>query len=249
MTGWPDRGPTNPGLTVTGDILGPFYAVGILIAALDYRRRTGEGQNIDFAQIEALTNVLGPWYMDAALNRRVPERPGNRCLQAAPHGVYRCAGDDQWCAIAVLSEDSWRDFCAVIGSPALADDPRFVTVAERKKNEDELDRIVEGWTLNKTGREVMEKLQKKGIPSGPVYDISDIMDHDPQARYRKLFVPLNHPEVGTIREREMPFRLSLTPPDLKPAHLMGQDTEYFLRDVLSMSDEEIATLVINEVLA
>jgi len=248
MTGWPDRGPTNPGLTVTGDILGPFYIIGVLTAALDYRRRTGRGQNIDISQIECLANVFGPWYMDAHVNARRPQRHGNRNPYAAPHGVYECAGDDQWVAITVMTEDNWKDFCELTAIVETSDH-RFNTLEMRKKNEDELDALITVWTKKRDNREIMTLLQSLCIPAGCVYDLADVMERDPQVRHRGLFVPVDHPGIGVLNERRLPFRLSETPEELQSSPIMGEHTEYFLQDVLNMEDEEIVDLVANGVLA
>lgn len=240
LTGWPDRWPTNPGLTVTGDILGPFYMMGIVAAALEYRRRTGKGQEMDITQIEPLANVFGPGYMEAYLNGKIPRSPGNRDPYGAPHGVYRCAGENQWCAISVFGQEQWVKFADAIGNPEWSKKEKFQSLALRKENEDELDECVESWTKVRENQEVMENLQKEGIAAGMVYDLSYLMDHDPQIKYRKGFVPIKHKGPGLLSVRNWPFRLQKTPPVFQSAPLWGEHTFHFICDVLGFSPEEFA---------
>ena len=149
LISWPDRAPSGAYGPFT-DYIAPQFNTICLIAALDYRRRTGKGQYIDQSQHEAAMQVISPLILDYTVNQRDIAPCGNRLSYAAPHGIYRCKGEDRWCAIAVFTDEEWASFCKVIGKPALAKDPRFATLLKRKENEDALDKLVEAWTGRRT---------------------------------------------------------------------------------------------------
>ena len=148
LTGWPDRTPTSPYGAYT-DFLLPHLTVAAITAALDKRRRTGEGCHLDFSQLEGSLYFVAPPLMDYAANGRVQTRRGNEHPTSVPHNAYRCAGDDRWCAIACTNDDEWRSLCSLMGQPSLASDGRFATAEARKRNEEVLDgdyRTVDGRT-------------------------------------------------------------------------------------------------------
>ena len=117
FTGWPDQDAVGVGYPYTDTVSPPLGVVAIL-AALDCRRRTGQGQYIDISQHEVAVQHLVPAMLDYTANGNQGGRNGNRHPQAAPHGAYRCRGEDRWCAIAVFTEEEWRAFGRVIGRPA-----------------------------------------------------------------------------------------------------------------------------------
>ena len=153
--GWPDRGPLPVGVGAYTDCISPRFASAALIAALDYRDRTGKGQLIDLAQFETALYFLLPGLLDAAVNEREPVRNGNAVAHAAPHNVYPCKGKERWCTIAVTNDAQWMALCKAIGKPDLATDPRFDTLQHRKENETALDAVIEAWTIDRTPEEVM----------------------------------------------------------------------------------------------
>ena len=121
ITGWPDRPPAGPFLAYT-DTVAPRFSAATILAALDYRRRTGMGQYIDQSQAESALHFMGPALLDYTVNGRTLDRMGNRDVHMAPHGVYACAGEDRWVAIAAVTPDHWQTLCEVIGQPQLAHD-------------------------------------------------------------------------------------------------------------------------------
>ena len=203
ITGWPDREPEN--LFTYTDFIGPHFNVLAILAALDYRCRTGKGQYLDVSQYENGVHFLAPLILDYVVNGRVANRTGNRYPYAAPHGAYRCRGDDRWCTIAVFTEAEWQNFVLVIGNPAWASSPKFITLEVRKDNEDELDRLVEEWTINYTAEEVMSMMQGVGVSAGVVQTGEDLLERDPQLKHRHFFQELDHPEVGKYRAPAHPF--------------------------------------------
>jgi benzylsuccinate CoA-transferase BbsF subunit len=242
IVGWPDREPQLRGAYT--DYIAPFLNVTAIMSALLYRQRTGSGQYIDMSQYEHGILFITPLILDYVLNHRVASRVGNRTEQSAPHNAYRCQGEDRWCAIAVETDDEWHSFCNVIGNPKWTEDPKFSTLSARKENEDELDKLVEASIINLTAETAMNRMQEAGVPAGLLENGEDILENDPQLRHRRLFRNLEHPDMGTYRAPRVPFLLSKTPDDLHRAPLLGEHNEYILKELLSISDDEIADLVI-----
>src|SRR3989442_4080904 len=150
LTGWPDRAPTNPYGAYT-DFIVPRFALATIIAALDYRRRTGRGQHLDMAQLEVALYFLAPPLLDYALSGREPQRAGNRHAAAAPHGAYSCQGEDRWCTIACMTDAHWQALCQAMGHPAWTREDRFATLLGRKAHEDELEARLPGGGAGKEG--------------------------------------------------------------------------------------------------
>src|SRR3989440_1503005 len=151
ITGWPDRDPTMVWGAYT-DFVSQRFCATALIAALDHRRRTGEGQHIDVSQFEASLHMLGPALLDFAVNGRVATRHGNRHPAAAPHGVYpfRPAGagrdNERWIAVACEDDSQWAALVDEMGRPEWATRPELATLAGRLADEDELERLIAEWT-------------------------------------------------------------------------------------------------------
>ncbi|MFC2058128.1 CaiB/BaiF CoA transferase family protein [Chloroflexota bacterium] len=243
LLGWTDRPPALPASPYT-DYIAPWFVLMALMGALDFRRRTGKGQYIDLAMQEASMHFLTPEILDYAVNGRVQNRAGNRHPTAAPHGVYPCRGEDRWCAIAAFNDEEWQSLCSVLGNPEWAGEQRFASLSGRRQNSEKLDGLIAEWTINHSPEEVMTMLQDAGVAAGVVETGEDIVDHDPQLKYRKHFVVLDHPEMGPHLTERPPFNLSktLSGPQ-NPAPCFGEHTEYVCRDILGIDDEEFAELV------
>lgn len=241
--GWPDGGPLPFGIPAYTDCISPRFATAALIAALNYRNKTGRGQLLDLSQFETALYFIMPAILDYEANGREPERIGNSCPYAAPHGVYPCKGDDRWCTIAVSSDEQWANLCQAMGKTEYITDPRFNTLANRKKHEEELNQLVSSWTVNLTPEEVMNRLQSAGVPAGVVQNAADVYN-DPQLRQRNLFWSLEHAEMGKFTHLGQGFILSKTPAQAwRPSPQLGEHTEYICTKILGMSDEEFVELV------
>jgi len=219
-----------PGLgTAYADHVGALFACLALLGALEYRRRTGRGQYIDVSQVEAMASLLGDAFI-----------PGREA--AAPYGVYRCQGDDRWCALAVASDEEWQGFKKALGSPPWAEDKRLATLASRLSNKEKLDSLIEDWTGKHTAEEVMAQLQAQGVAAGVVQDARDLAK-DPQLKERGFFIELDHPRTGKAVSDATPVRLSDTPPLYsRPAPFPGQDNDYVYGEILGLSESEINKL-------
>ena len=246
--GWPDRPPDW--LAAYTDNIAPHYNIVAILAALDYRRRTGKGQFLDMSQNEAGVQFMAPLILDYTANRRVANREGNKYAHASPHNAYRCQGEDKWCAIAVFADNEWHTFCKVVGRPALAKNPKFSTLLARKENEEELDRLVSEWTVNHTAEEVMNLMQAAGVAAGVVETAKDQAEWDPQLKQRHFFWELDHPEGEGkfLSPAGVHFLLSDTPYELKRSPRLGEHNGYVFKSILGLSDEEVGDLVKEKVI-
>lgn len=236
LTGFPDSTPTGPDVNYPDYII-CYLAAFAILAALYHKRKTGKGQYIEISQFEASVSLLGPTLMDFAMNRKHPIRRGNASPVEAPHGIYRCQGEEQWCAIAVSNEIQWKEFCLAIGKPELVEDPRFQTLFSRLKNARALDSIIEQWTMERSAEEVMEALQKKGIPAGVVQNGQDLLK-DLHLKERGHYVELSHPEEGRMLYQNPTIILSRTPGRVRRAPLLGEHSDYILKEILGLTDKE-----------
>ncbi len=136
ITGFPNREPVGTGSLYPDFASNPYHLLMAVLAALWHRKRTGEGQFVDIAQYESTIALLGTSILEYTALGRTPARPGNRNEAAAPHGVYKCAGNDRWVAIGVFTDEEWDQMAAAMGNPAWAADGRFSTLHGRKQHED-----------------------------------------------------------------------------------------------------------------
>ena len=240
-SGWPDRDPLGFGMAYT-DVITPRFTVAALIAALDYRCRTGRGQVLDVAQLETAIHFLTPQILDYTVNGRMGNREGNRCPYACPHGVFPCQDEDSWCAIAIFTDKQWGSFKQIVDKP-WTEDVKFSTLLHRKRNEDELETLISEWTINFAAGQLMDLMQNAGIPAGVVQSAEDII-HDPQLKLRDSFWMMEHKILGLATHLGRPFTLSKTPAQLRmPAPCLGEHTEYVCTKLLGMPDEEFVELV------
>jgi benzylsuccinate CoA-transferase BbsF subunit len=230
------------------DCLAAQTAAYAVIAALHHRSRTGEGQYIDLAMNEVMLSLLPEAVMDYTMNQRVRGRMGNRDDILAPHGCYRCQGEDKWVAIAVTNEEEWRALCHALGRKEWLEDERFADQLQRWNNQEELDALITEWTKGRTAHEVMEILQKAGVPAGPSANVDQMVD-DPQLRERDFFVEIDHPLMGKGLYASLPIRLSACARgNYSPAPMLGEHNSYVFHELLGMPEEEIARLVEEEVI-
>jgi benzylsuccinate CoA-transferase BbsF subunit len=242
VSGWRDR-PSVPIGAPYSDLLSPLLGGLALISAIDYARRTDKGQCIDQSQAEASINYLSPIILDYIVNGRELALNGNRNATAAPHGAYRCKGNDRWVAIAVFTDEEWDAFCRVIGNPFWARDAKFSTQWGRVENSDELDRLVESWTINFTAEQVMAIMQADGVCAGVVATAQDV-EEDPQLKHYNYFCEREHPYLGKLNFYHPPgFRLSKADAEVAAPSLLGEHTKYICTEILDMSNEEYSQLL------
>ena len=247
LTGWPDRPPAGPFGAYTDYVSPRFTAIAIL-AALEYRRRTGKGQYLDQSQAETSLHFLSPALLDCSANGRTQIRAGNSDPEFAPHGIYPASGEDQWVAIVCKTDDDFRALCDMIKRPELARDERFKTSSDRRKNASALDEIIANWSRELEAREVERLAQARSIPAHAVQNSREYYA-DPQIAHRGHFVELPHPVYGKTIVEGPRAKLSRTPAQARrAAPTLGQDNQYVFEKILGYSEEQISEIVGSRVL-
>jgi benzylsuccinate CoA-transferase BbsF subunit len=221
LTGWPDRAPVGPFGTIT-DSLSPRFAATALAAALLRRRRWNEGCYLDISQVEAAIWSLTPWLLRYHRDGVVGMRNGNANPAARLHGVYPCAGDDRWVAVACWDDDHLGALAVVIGGT----------------DEDAL----AAWTSTRSPLEAADALQAAGVEAVPVQDFGDVFA-DPQLAHRGHFERLDHPVLGPGAYERNGFRLDGAETSYRrPSPILGEDTDAVLGDILGLSRAHIEVL-------
>lgn len=242
------RGYRDMDVTVNGSVFQADAAAGAMgafltLMALHYRNRTGKGQFIEMSQAETTLHHLSQAWFQYAMNQRLLDPMGNRDGAAAPQGVYRCSGDDNWVAITIQDDKMWAAFCDVIGRPEFGRDSRYADIVNRYKNQDDLDPIISAWTQDKRHYDLMHLLQGRGITASAVISHREIFD-DPHLQARGFFRQVDLPGVGAFPHAGPVYKMSETP--LKKPHrapLLGEHNEYLYKTVLGYSDEEYQQFV------
>jgi crotonobetainyl-CoA:carnitine CoA-transferase CaiB-like acyl-CoA transferase len=240
-TGWPDRPPCGPFGPYT-DFIAPRFTVAAILAALDHRRRTGEGQHIDQSQVECSLQFLAPHLLDAQVNGRALDRVANDDGTMAPHGVYPAAGDDEWVAIAARDDDDWGRLSGAIAGAELASDPRYASLEARRRHSGELDASISTWTRALPASEVESRLQQAGVPAHAVLG-SVAASGDPQLRARRHFLRVPHSVHGEVPIESSRAELERTPARVARAGpTLGEDTDFVLRELLGYSSADVDRL-------
>lgn len=239
VTGWPDRIPAGP-FTAYTDYISPRTSVALVMAALEHRAETGEGQHIDFAQLEGALHYLGPELLDEAINGRTAGRHGNADPHRCPHAVYPAAGDDRWVAIAVETDAQWQALAGAIGAPALAS----LELDERRAREAEISGLISAWTEGLAPDAAQDQLQAVGVPAHMVSNAADLVT-DPQILARGHFVKTTHPLHDHTFVEAANFVMSRTPGRVDwGGPMFGQHNMEVLEGILGYDGERIAELVI-----
>jgi benzylsuccinate CoA-transferase BbsF subunit len=251
LTGYRGFPPMHAGFSYADPNAGVHGAFAIM-AALFHRSKTGQGQYIDMSQWECAMGLLAEGILEYTMNGNEPERIGNEDPQMAPHGIYRCLDRpekvmgvtvDQFVAIAVADEAEFARFAHAIGKPQLANEAKFATLKARKANEEDLNRIVEEWTVTRAAVEVARVLQEAQVAAAVVADNKFLSEEDPQLKDRNYFVYREHPEVGTLQHCGMPWKLSRTETSVRSAApCIGQHTDEVMTQILGYSTDDIARL-------
>jgi crotonobetainyl-CoA:carnitine CoA-transferase CaiB-like acyl-CoA transferase len=245
-SGLPGQEPAGWGYSYMDHSGGYFMAIALL-AALYHQRRTGEGQWVDLACIEAAIALNGPAVLDASVNGRgtdVDAVNSNRSLYPAmaPHGVYPCSEDDSWLVLACRNDDDWRALAGVIAEPWAADE-RFATLAGRKAGEDDLDERIAGWTAPLPRDDAVAKVRAAGVPCAAVRRPRERCDDDDELTAWGLWPRSRHTKHGPVRVDGLPIHLSTTDWRIERAGpVLGEDNERVYSEVLGLSSAEIGRL-------
>jgi crotonobetainyl-CoA:carnitine CoA-transferase CaiB-like acyl-CoA transferase len=265
--GLPGIEPAGWGYSYLDQVGGYIGALGVAMALIE-REKSGQGQQVDLAQSEAGLPLNGPAFLDYTVNGRPGRRPGfppgNRSTwpgapqsegyrseaRMVPHNSYRCAGTgiNDWCVIAVRSDEEWRILCDVIGAAELRQ-AKFSTLEGRLAHQEQIDRLIGNWTIGLDKYGVMAVLQAAGIASAAVQSSADRIERDPQLKARGLYKELSHPVLGTRLFQQVPVKMSKTPPTLrKHAPLIGSANADVWQRLAGLSTAEIADFVKSGVL-
>jgi len=240
LTGWPDRPPAGPFGPYT-DYPAPRFALTAVLAALEHRRRTGQGAHIDQAQAEATLHFLAPALIDYLNGGPALQRRGNDDAQMWPHGVYPSQQPpdrgEAWVAIGVRGDADWRSLAGVVGGLDAA-----LTESQRRAQSREIDAALAAWTAQRSAGEAERALQAAGVPAHRLASTEDAAN-DPQLAQRGHFVQLPHALHGQTVVEGPRYRLSDTPgAPIRPAPQVGEHTARVLKEILEYSDAQITLL-------
>lgn len=240
LTGYPDGEP-NTGTSSNDARSGTAAAFAVLMALL-IRQRTGQGQYIDLSSCEALNALIGDRVMEYMVSGVSPKRSGNGDYAMAPHNCYRCKGADKWISIAVTSDEEWVALRTAMGNEGALQEPEFAMQAGRWRNRDRIDALVEKWTRQHDPLELMELLQRHGVPAIPSFSAEELFSNA-HLLARGAITETDHPVLGKRRAIGPPWKMSATPPRItRTAPLLGGDNEYVLCELLGLSPMEVKRL-------
>jgi formyl-CoA transferase len=243
ITGLPGQGPVRVGIPVADLTSGIFLAQGILVALYE-RTKSGKGQWVHTSLLEAMVTMLDFQASRWLLGKEIPPQAGNDHPTGIPTGVFKTA--DGHINIAASGQQMFRRLCEALGTPALIEDPRFKAPPDRSKNRHELTAELEKATGLRTSEELVEALNKAGVPSGPILNVKEVFENE-QVKHLGLAVPIKSPKLGDQLVQRVPATLSRTPGSVRmPTPEAGQHNDEILRglgysadDIVRLRKEEI----------
>jgi formyl-CoA transferase/CoA:oxalate CoA-transferase len=240
LTGMPGHPPTKVGGSVA-DLAAAYLAFGAIAAALVERARTGRGRHLDVSLLAATLGLLpDPVAQFFAGGRRRPAREGNRNPNLSPAEAFETG--EGLINVVVMNPEQWRRFCAVLGDPALAGDPRFATNESRLAHREAFRARVEAVLRAAPAAEWVRRFNEAGVACGPVYEFDEVFE-DPQVRHLGLVVEVEQPGFGRVAMLGLPYRASGFEFRVRrPAPALGEHTAEVLREV-GVDDEALAGLV------
>lgn len=239
-TGWPGGEPTRTG-TAMGDVLaGLSCAIGIL-SAVNSRNITGIGQKVDVALVDSAVASLEIINMIYLVEGRVPQRIGNRYESTYPYDSFKAS--DGSLVIGAGNTKLWQNLCVAMERPELAEAPEYLTVQDRIAKHEELKVLIEEWTMKYTVDEVLDMVNKVGVPCAPIMTIDRIVKDPHIAGDREMFVKTQHPVAGDLTVTGSHIKLSETPASVRtPSPLLGQHNAEILGELLGMDEEKVKSL-------
>ncbi len=240
-TGAADRKPTGV-LLHTDFTLGPF-AVAAIVSALIQRDRSGIGQEIEISQYEAGIHLLDTELIEQLANGVTPPRRGNRSTEMSPHGLFRCAGDDRWLALAARDTADWLQICRIIERDDLAAQQDLHTLVGRQSVEDEIESAINDWTNSRDVWQAAAAFEEAGVPAGPNEDIEDLVETDPALH--GFFHEFDHPIGITFMAQNQPFLWNGELLPIRRAPFFGEHNEQIYRHELGLSEDEVTQLIVD----
>jgi crotonobetainyl-CoA:carnitine CoA-transferase CaiB-like acyl-CoA transferase len=246
-TGDPDGRPRNP-----GGFLDPVIAMQTSVAiqaALENRRRTGEGQLIEVAQLETAAAMCADQLIAWSIEGEIPGRWGNRCAVMAPQGIYPGAGDREWVALSIRDDDDWQALVDLLDRPEWASAEKLATVSGRLSDHDEIDAHLSVWTSTRSAASVVDVLLAAGIPAGTLLRAPAMYD-EPQLVARSWYQSLDHPLCGRRRYPGWPMRWSWpgSAHHRSGAPTLGQHNAGILGGDLGLTADDLARLAADRII-
>ncbi len=239
-TGWENSPPTRTG-TAIGDILGGLYMTIGVLAALQGRNITGVGQKVDVALVDSAIAAMGNINMLYLADGSIPRRIGNRYESTYPYDSFECAGGS--CVIGAANDKFWKILCGLMGRPEIAELPEYLRIRDRIENHLEVKKHIEDWTKTKTVDEIVNACLAAGVPSAPVYDISQVVADPHISEDREMFVEQEHSLAGKVTVTGTPFKLSINPVTIRtPAPALGQDNLEIYQEFLGLNEQQLLVL-------
>lgn len=236
ISGYPDRTPTLPPISLTDYVTGMFAAIGALAALYLRDVKGGNGQEVDVALYESMFRLLEGVVTEYDKLGSVRERTGNQLSASVPAGMYR-SEDGYWVVLTTSTDRTFERLAAVIGRPDMVTDPRYATNRARLERRDEVDTIVADWFVRHSARYIEEVCNAAGVPVSPVNSIAEIFE-DPHYKAREMLVEIDHPRLGTLRLPGVTPKFSETPGQVRrPGPELGQhNAEVFAEIGLTEAD-------------
>jgi benzylsuccinate CoA-transferase BbsF subunit len=250
LTAYDQDSPIGTGYAYADPMAGLFGAFAVL-AALEYRDRTGRGQFIDLSEYEVAAALIGPALLNAGLkNTEILSRNMRSTFEsAAPCGCYKCKGTDRWCVISAHNETEWQALCKALGNSGWIGDKRFATLSGRQKHARQLDELIEQITSKRTAQELVKRLQEAGVPAAAVQDAEDLAN-DPHLLDRDFFVHLQHPTLGNTISDGSPIKFrKRVSQNWKSSPSLGEDNRHVYIDLLGLTEAEFLSLVNRKIIA
>ncbi len=239
ITGEPDGEPMKTGVAVV-DLFAGQNAIIAILAALQARTLTGEGQHLDIALFDSQLGWLANVASNYLISGKLPKRHGNAHANIVPYQSFQAS--DGWFAIAVGNDRQFVRLCELLGKPELAANEKFATNSTRVQNREEIIALLASIFKMASVAEWLEKLDKAEIPCGPINNFEQVFSM-PQVKEREMLVQMEHPTIGALPLVGSPLKMSATPVEYRiPPPLMGEHTDDILMDVLGYSNEKVKEL-------
>jgi crotonobetainyl-CoA:carnitine CoA-transferase CaiB-like acyl-CoA transferase len=248
LTGQPDGPPQNPG-GFTDPVVG-LHAATAILAALDHRGRTGEGQFIEIAQLELAASLGAEQILAWTVDGEILVRSGNRDTSMAPQGVYACAGGTEWVALSIADDNDWAQFADLLGHPAWAKQEALATLAGRLDRHDQIDQEISAWTHAQAASDVADALVARGIPAAVPLRAANMVD-EPHLVARSFYQDFQHPSSGLRRFPGWPVRWSWRPAGEHHTAVtatLGQHNADILGGILGITEAELEKLAADSII-
>jgi formyl-CoA transferase len=240
ITGWPDGPPTRTGTAIADVLAGLTACIGVLTSLLVVRNGR-QGQKVDIALVDSVVSAMQTIIQIYLVEKRVPQRIGNSYEFIYPYDTFRAKNG--WVIIGIGNNKLWEVFCNAINRPDLLNNPEYRDNYDRVKAQKEVKRIVEEWTEKKEVREIIDFLLSKKIPCAPIYTVKEVVEDEHIAKSRQMIREVEHPIAGPVKVIGSPINMSETPAEVNsPAPLLGEHTELVLKEILNLTDAQIAML-------